>query len=134
MRVVFDTNVLISGTLWQGTPHRCLRAGELGAVSWLCADEILEEYAGTLRDRFGLDRSEVDGLVVRLRASATLVLLTGRHGWVPADPDDDKFVEAALVGGADAIVSGDRHLRDLGTVEGIPIWTPRQMLDRLPSR
>ena len=68
---------------------------------------------------------------VLLHRCATLVPLTGRSGWVLADPDDDKFVDAALAGAADVIVSGDRDLRELGTVEGIPILSPREFLDRI---
>ena len=49
------------------------------------------------------------------------------------DPDDDKFIDAALTAGATIIVSGDRHLLALGTVEGIEILTARQFLDRLPA-
>lgn len=49
------------------------------------------------------------------------------------DPDDDKFIDAALAAAAAIIVSGDRHLLDLGTVEGIEIITARQFLDRLPA-
>ena len=50
-----------------------------------------------------------------------------------ADPDDDKFIESALIGHADVIVSGDHHLLDLSAVEGVPILTPRQFLQRLSN-
>jgi hypothetical protein len=49
----------------------------------------------------------------------------------PRDRDDDEFIETALVGGAGIIVSGDRHLLVLGTVQGIEILTARQFVDRL---
>jgi len=57
----------------------------------------------------------------------------GRSGWVQQDADDDKFIDAALSAGATIIVSGDRHLLALGTVEGIEIVTARQFLDRLAA-
>jgi predicted nucleic acid-binding protein len=50
---------------------------------------------------------------------------------VASDPDDDKIIEAAVVGKADAIVSGDHHLLDLVAVEGIPVLSVRQFLERL---
>jgi uncharacterized protein len=56
-----------------------------------------------------------------------------RSGWIPQNPDDDKFVDAALSSGATVIVSGDCHLLALGTVEGIEILTARQFLDRLAA-
>jgi len=56
-----------------------------------------------------------------------------RSGWVQQDPDDDKFIDAALSAEATIIVSGDRHLLAFGTVEGIEILTARQFLDRLAA-
>jgi predicted nucleic acid-binding protein len=50
---------------------------------------------------------------------------------VPDDPDDDKFIDAALSGNAGVIVSGDRHLLDLRAAEGVEILSARQFLDRL---
>jgi len=71
--------------------------------------------------------------VERLRACAELTQIEGKSGWVPQDPDDDKFIETALKGGAGTIVSGDRHLLSLGNVQGIEIVTARQFLDRLAA-
>jgi predicted nucleic acid-binding protein len=62
---------------------------------------------------------------------AEVPAIEGKAGWVPQDPDDDKFIETALVGGAAIIVSGDRHLLALGKVQGIEILTARQFLERL---
>jgi predicted nucleic acid-binding protein len=55
----------------------------------------------------------------------------GWSGWVLQDPDDDKFIDAAVSSGVGIIVSGDRHLLALGTVEKIGSSTARQFLDRL---
>jgi len=74
--------------------------------------------------------AEADEAIAGLRRVSSLVTLAGKSGWVAADQDDDKLIEAALVGGADAGVSGDHHLRDLGRIEKIPILRPRQFLDR----
>ena len=76
---------------------------------------------------------EVDAIIDRLNRHAEHVPVQGRSGWVQQDPDDDKFIDAALSGGATIIVSGNRHLLALGTVEGIEILTARQFLDRLAA-
>ena len=47
------------------------------------------------------------------------------------DPDDDRVLECAVAGGADYIVSGDRHLLKLGVYEGVAILTVRQFMDRI---
>jgi predicted nucleic acid-binding protein len=59
------------------------------------------------------------------------VRIRGQSGWVKNDPEDDKFVDTAIVAGANVIVSGDRHLLALGCVEGIEIVTARQFLQRI---
>ena len=70
-------------------------------------------------------------MIESLRRLGTLVQLAGQGGWVADDPDDDKFVETALVGRADAIVSGNHHLREMGVVESVPVLSPREFLGRL---
>ena len=66
----------------------------------------------------------------RWATRAQLASIEGKRGWVAEDPDDDKFIETALAGGATASVSGDRHLLSLGKVQRIEILTARQFLDR----
>lgn len=72
-------------------------------------------------------------IVNQLSTHAESVHVQGQSGWVPQDPDDDKFIDAALSSGATIIVSGDRHLLALITVEGVEILTARQFLDRLAA-
>jgi putative PIN family toxin of toxin-antitoxin system len=133
MRAVLDANALISGLLWRGNPHRCLLAAEAGLYELVLAKAILQEVKEKLVEKFGNTLEEAEESLAGLRRRAVLVPLTGRTGWVLADPDD-KVVEAALAGAAEVIVSGDHHLRDLGTIEGIPVLSPRQFLDRFASQ
>ena len=133
MRAALDTNVLIPGLLWRGNPHQCILAAEAGLYELVMADPILEELREKLIEKFGNTPQEADESALGLRRNATVVMLTGQSGWVPADPDDDKFVDAAIVGNADVIVSGDHHLLKLGSLQGISILSPRQFLDRLAT-
>jgi uncharacterized protein len=132
-KVVFDTNILVSGHFWKGPPYRCLLAAEAGLAVVLLSDPIVSELREKLTDKFALPVAEVDAILDRLSTHAERVHVQGRSGWVPQDPDDDKFIDAALSGGATIVVSGDRHLLALGTVEGIEILTARQFLDRLAA-
>jgi len=131
MRAVLDTNVLISGLLWRGIPHRCIQAAEAGLYQLVSADEILDELREKLVEKFGNTPPEADQSALGFARIATVVALTGQSGWVPADPDDDKFVDAAVVGSADVIVSGDHHLQQLGNLQGIRVLSPRQFLELL---
>lgn len=129
-RVVFDTNILVSGHFWKGPPYRCLLA-RLAVL--VLSDPIVTELREKLTDKFALPVAEVDAIIGRLTTHSERVVVQGRSGWVQQDPDDDKFIDAALSGRAAIIVSGDRHLLALGTVEGIEVLTARQCLDRLAA-
>jgi putative PIN family toxin of toxin-antitoxin system len=132
-KVVFDTNILVSGHFWKGPPYRCLLAAEAGLSVLVLSDPIVSELREKLSDKFGVPAEEIDAIIDRLATHAERVAVQGRSGWVPQDPDDDKLIDTALSGGAAIIVSGDRHLLTLGIVEGIEIVTPRQFLDRLAA-
>ncbi len=131
LRVVFDTNILVSGHFWKGPPYRCLLAVEAGLATLILSDPILSEFRETLTGKFGLSKSDVDPIVQQWATRAMLAAIEGQSGWVSEDADDDKFIETAIVGGAAIIVSGDHHLLGLGSVQGIEILTARQFLDRL---
>ncbi len=128
MRAVLDTNVLISALLWRGAAYECLVAAEAGWYELVLADPILDELRETLIRKFENTPNDADERVASLRRRAVSVTLTGRGGWVRADPADDKFVEAAMLSRADLIVSGDHHLLELGTIVGIPLLSPSQFL------
>jgi uncharacterized protein len=132
-KVVFDTNILVSGHFWKGPPHRCLLAVEAGLVLLVLSESVVSEFREKLTEKFGVPVAEVDAIISRLNTRAEHVPAQRRSGWVTQDPDDDKFVDAALASGATIIVSGDRHLLALGSVEGIEILTARQFLDCLPA-
>lgn len=134
VKVVFDTNIFVSGHFWKGPPYRCLLAAEARLATLVVSEPILSELREKLIDKFGIPEAEVAVIVNRLDAYAETVPVLGRTGWVVQDADDDKFIDAALSGGATIIVSGDRHLLTLGTVEEIEILTARQFLDRLASQ
>jgi predicted nucleic acid-binding protein len=93
--------------------------------------EHFHRVAGQADRKFENTADEAEEILMGLRRCASIVTLSGRSGWVAEDPDDDKFIECALIGHADVIVSGDHHLLDLGAVEGIPVLSPRQFLQRL---
>jgi putative PIN family toxin of toxin-antitoxin system len=131
VKAVFDTNILISGHFWKGPPYRCLLSVEADLARLVLSDPILAEFRDKLRNKFNLSTSEIDPIVERWTARAEIVRIERKSGWVPDDPDDDKFIETALAGGATVIVSGDRDLLSLGDVQGVEILTARQFLYRL---
>ena len=131
MRAVLDTNVLVSALFWRGSSHTCIQAAEAGLYVFISADEILQELHDKLIEKFDNTPEEAQASVAGFRRLATLVSLSGQSGWVRDDPDDDKFIEAAIVGNAEVVVSGDHHVLKLRGLQGIEVSTPRRFLERL---
>lgn len=135
MRVVVDTNVLVSGMLSGASPPaEVLQLILQGELRLLLDSRIIAEYDEvTSRPRFGFDPAERTALLNTLRAIATQVIAVPFRGPLP-DPEDRMFVEVALGGRADAIITGNVRHFPIGRARlGVAILTPRQCLERLRS-
>lgn len=129
-RVVYDTNILISGLLWRGKPYQCLLLARSGIVQAVYCPPMLAELTDKLRHTFGFAENRIQAVLYDLRRVSTRVDVAGDLRAVAADPDDDKFIECAVVAGASVIVSGDHHLLDLGKYGDIQILTAAEFLAR----
>jgi putative PIN family toxin of toxin-antitoxin system len=129
-RVVFDTNIWISGLLWRGKPYQCLLLARGQAVQHVHCTEMMAELSEKLRTTFGFSENHTQAVLYDLRRVSERIEITGEIQVVADDPDDDKFIECAVVAGASAIVSGDHHLLELGEYEGIPVLSAAEFLAR----
>jgi putative PIN family toxin of toxin-antitoxin system len=129
-RVVFDTNIWISGLLWRGQPHRCLLLARAGVVQLVYCRAMAAELSRKLREVFGFSENRIRAVLYDLRRMAESVEIAGDLRVVADDPDDDKFVECALVADASLIVSGDHHLLDLGEYKGIQVLSAAEFVAR----
>lgn len=129
-RLVLDTNILISASLTPGRPFQVLQwVLSHGVV--IFSDATFEELATRLKkpkfDRY-VGRELRDELLADLQAAAEWISIAGAlHAC--RDPDDDKFLETALAGRADCIVTGDADLLALDPFESIAIKTASGFLD-----
>ena len=122
MKIVCDTNILISGILFGGKPREILRLCSSGTVVNFISPDILKEVEEVLlRPKFGLKKEQVYEIIRLFRDTFTLVSPDRHLSVVTADPDDNRILEAALATKADAIVSGDAHLLDLVNWKGVPV-------------
>ncbi|MGH7625267.1 MAG: putative toxin-antitoxin system toxin component, PIN family [Gemmatimonadaceae bacterium] len=133
LRIVLDTNVLISGLLSaHGPPAQLLDLALTGELALLLDDRILAEYREvTQRPRFGFSQADVARAVDALAVIAEHVAAPPLAVNLP-DPGDLPFLEVAAAGGADALVTGNR--RHFATVRGrhhVRICAPRELLDTL---
>jgi putative PIN family toxin of toxin-antitoxin system len=136
MRVVFDTNVLISYVLTHRPPIATLIDVHLARedIVPITAPELLEELDRVLKypklQRYCTE-GERTRFVALLMALSELVELPDTHPPICRDRDDDRILACAVVGDADAIVSGDRDLLALKQVGNIAILTPAMLLEHL---
>jgi putative PIN family toxin of toxin-antitoxin system len=128
MRVVADTNVLISAFLFGGLPSHFMDFGWSGAFDLVTSAPLVEELEEKLRGKFAVPDGKVQVFVEQLRKSAFVIQPGLTLNAVPGDEDDNRVLECAVAGRADFIVSGDKHLLRLGSYEGIAILTVRQFL------
>ena len=132
-RVVFDTNILFSAVGWLGNPHRCVQAARQGRCVSVTCETILAELAEKLRLKRNMDIQKAAVIADEIRAFSKMVLIAGALKVVVADPDDDAILECAVAGQAGFIVSGDHHLLDLKTYEGIQIIKAADFLPLVQS-
>jgi putative PIN family toxin of toxin-antitoxin system len=127
MRLVLDTNVVVAGLLWAGSPHRLLDRAIDEAFTLSSSPALIDELAHTLHYQKFVQRIERFGttpvaLVAQYSALVTLVSPTQVPRVIEHDIDDDQVLAAAVAAQADLIVSGDRkHLLPLGSYAGIAI-------------
>jgi putative PIN family toxin of toxin-antitoxin system len=130
MRVIIDTNVILSAIFFGGIPGRILEAYRDGKLTLVLSPEILEEYRATaarLAEKFDVEYvALLDWIAIHSELEQSLPLSVP----VCADPDDDKFIACALASNAKIICSGDRHLLDVNGYQEIEVLRPRAFADK----
>jgi putative PIN family toxin of toxin-antitoxin system len=115
IRVVLDTNTVISGILWKGAPHQVLRAAHDGRLKPVSSEILLDELKEVLsrakfENRLRLIGKTVEQLVAEYAAQCELIDFVPPTQNISKDEDDDLFIACALSGDVKLIVSGDSHL------------------------
>ena len=130
MRIVLDTNVLVSGAFWGGLPSQVLAHWAHDRIDVLISESILAEYERVL--------TEISHKSKKPELALQWSRFVGQHATLidvrsPVhlcrDPHDDQYLACAADGDADYIVSGDRDLLDMKQFIGIPIVTCRKFLE-----
>ena len=140
MRIVLDTNVVLSALLWRGTPHHLLAAiGQRSSIQLYSSTALLEELAEVLTRPSATKRLALIGRSAReVLADYVEAIELVEPASVPrevvGDVDDDQVIAAAVAARADLIVSGDRkHLLHLGSHQGIDIVDAAEAVRRIAA-
>ncbi len=113
MLVVLDTNIIVSALLFNGPATAVHKAWVEGTLTLLFTSKILDEYRSVLSyHKFHLTADDVSWLMENeiLPFGETIELMEPNPAWIPADPDDDVFIETTIRGNAVFLVSGDGHI------------------------
>lgn len=132
-RVVIDTNVWLSALVFGGKPGLVLDLFVDDRIEVVISEEVLSELRRKISQRFPLFLPQQQLLEASLRQDAELVQLGAQTVKISRDPKDNMFIETALAGQANCIVSGDKDLLSIGNYERLQIVTPADFL-RLVSR
>ena len=131
-RVVLDTNIIISALFWTGPPRDVYNLVRENKIIMLFSEDMEREFIRVLGyPKFGLSAKEILPIVIHLRNNAELIRPAAALSVITADPTDNIFLECAVDGRADYIISGDKHLLDLDLYQGIHIIKPKDFLGRL---
>jgi putative PIN family toxin of toxin-antitoxin system len=136
MKVVLDTNVLISALIKAGKPRELIFKIAQHGIQLVLSRSILEEFLKVTEDPKIRKYVSEDEIIVFLRiigAIAKIVRVRSKFKVVKEDPEDDAILRAAKDGNVNFIVSGDSHLLSLREFKGIKILTVEGMLKLLKS-
>ena len=129
MKVVADTNIIISGLLWNGNESDILKLIKLGELTNFISPEIIMELENVLsRKKFQLTKNEINSAIGEILSMSKIILPKEKINALKDDPDDNRILECAMEGKADCIISGDRHLLDMEEYREIPIMPARDLL------
>lgn len=133
MRVVLDTNTVVSALLFSGVASRLVPLWQSGRIALLVSKPILEEYLRVLAyPKFRLTREDVKALIEEeVLPFIKPVRIRRRLSVVKRDPDDDKFLECAVSGRAKYLVTGDSELKALHSYRKVRILNVAEFLTGL---
>lgn len=131
MKIVFDTNVLISALIKEGNPRQLLFKIIKSKHQLIISREIMEELAVTTTESRickYMEESDISDFIRNIAMTSKVVEVMSKFNAVKEDPDDDIMIRTAFDGHARYIVSGDRHLLELKRFRGVRIVTVEEML------
>jgi len=127
MAVTFDTNVLLSATLWDGSVAQKLLFDLIRQeIKIYSTTEILSEYQEILKRDFDFSDKEISEIMEKVLVFVTLVNPKTKVNVVKDDPDDDVIIECALESESEYIITYDKHLLNLKEYRGIQIIRPEE--------
>lgn len=125
MRIVIDTNFLISATQWDySVSHKLLEKLIISNAEIFTTKEILKEFSEVLRRDFQYSAEEINSVTEKILQFLISVIPKNKVDIIKEDVDDNKIIECAIESKAEYILSYDNHLLKLREFQGIKIIKP----------
>ncbi|MYN38194.1 putative toxin-antitoxin system toxin component, PIN family [Duganella sp. FT109W] len=139
MRLVIDTNVIVSALIARGVPYELLQAARGNRFEIYTSIELLDELEAVLRrkkiaSRLTIMQRRPDELRQKFEQVSCRITVPRPYPQIARDPKDDIVLACALAAQASAIVTGDKDLIILNRYYNIPILRPRQALQKIQFR
>jgi putative PIN family toxin of toxin-antitoxin system len=132
MKVVLDTNVFVSGILWEkGSSGKIVNLWKEQELTLVTSTEIIAELVRVLREfKIQLGEETLQQLEQEILKNSVVVRPKTKLSVVVDDPTDNKFIEAAIEGKAQHIITQDKHLLKIERYKSITIFTPDAFLEK----
>jgi len=132
VKVVVDTNVLVSALLFGGTPGKLVALWQRGAIKPMASKEIVDEYLRVLTyPKFKLSEEDINYLLYQeIIPFFDIIEVQPGPPILNKDSQDDKFIRCALAANAAYLISGDQHLQDLKFYQKIKILSPAEFMKK----
>lgn len=132
MNIVLDTNIFISGIFWKGDPYKILLLWKDCKVQLISSIEIITEISRTLSDfKIRLPEELQKEWIHTITINSTIVEPKEKFTIIQDDPTDNKFIEAAIAGKAEYIITRDKHLLKIQQFRNVKIITPTEFLKNM---
>jgi uncharacterized protein len=129
IRIVLDTNVIVSALVFGGIPRAVLELAQGGQCEFFYSEPIQAEVRRVLSEKFEWPEAMLQQALPVLWGMGKLVVPRTTIKAVPDDPDDNRILECALEAQAHVVVSGDHHLLAMMKYKSVSIVTPRQFIE-----
>jgi uncharacterized protein len=131
IRVVIDTNVIVSAILFGGMPGELIPLWKSDCIKPLASKNIIDEYIKVLAyPKFKLSEAEINYILYNeILPYFEIIQIKDSPVIINVDPSDDKFIHCAKAGKAGVIITGDQHLLNLKTYQKVKILTPAKFME-----
>ena len=131
LRIVMDSNVVISSLFWDGNERSVLKCCIEGSFQNIISSFIVDEVHDVLSRKFMVSKEKTKLYIQQLLRISEFVFPLGSIDVITTDPSDNFVLETAVLGKAAAIITGDRHLLDVSTYQGIQILNARGVFEQM---